>query len=305
MRIAFIGLGLMGRHMAASLQRAGHALTVHDLKRESADELVAAGADWADSAAGAAQGCELVFTSLPGPAETVQVALGLTEGMRAGAAWFDLSTNAPSTVRRLHADFLGRGVHLLDAPVSGGPQGARDAKLALWVGGDRAQFERYQAVLRSIGDQVRYLGPIGAGSVAKLVHNCASFAVQTALAEAFTLGVKAGVEPLALFGALRQGALGRKRAFDRLPEHFLSGDYDPPAHTLQLALKDMLLVAALGEEAGVPLPMASHALAEMEAALARGWGERDARIAMTLAEERAGVSVRVPAERLREIMQED
>jgi 3-hydroxyisobutyrate dehydrogenase len=152
---------------------------------------------------------------------------------------------------------------------------------------------------------VLYLGAIGAGSVAKLVHNCASFALQTALAEAFTLGVKAGVEPAALFGALRQGALGRKRAFDRLPEHFLSGDFDPPAHSLRLAHKDMLLVAALAEENAMALPTAAHALGELEAALARGWGERDARIAMALVEERAGVSVRVPPERLREIMQGD
>jgi 3-hydroxyisobutyrate dehydrogenase-like beta-hydroxyacid dehydrogenase len=305
MRIAFIGLGLMGRAIAANLQRAGHALSVHDLRRESARELLAAGATWAEGATEAARGCELVFTSLPGPEEIARLAPGLAEGMARGSVWFDLTTNAPSTVRRLHGEFLRRGVHLLDAPVSGGPEGAREAKLALWVGGDRAQFERYQPALRSIGDRVLYLGAIGAGSVAKLVHNCASFALQTALAEAFTLGVKAGVEPLALFGALRQGALGRKRAFDRLPEHFLSGDYDPPAHSLRLAHKDMLLVAALAEENGVSLPTAAHALDELEAALARGWGERDARIAMALVEERAGVSVRVPRERLREIMQGD
>jgi len=305
MRIAFIGLGQMGQPMAASLQRAGHALTVHDLRPEAAQELVAAGAVWADSAAEAARECELVFTSLPGPEETVQVALGLTEVMRSGSAWFDLGTNAPSTVRRLHTDFLGRGVHVLDAPVSGGPQAARTGNLAMWVGGERAQFERHLPVLRSIGDQVLYLGPIGSGSIAKLVHNCASFAVQAALAEAFTLGVKAGVEPPALFEALRQGALGRARTFDRLAEHFLSGDYDPPAHALRLAHKDMLLVAALGEESDVPLTMAAHALAELDAALARGWGERDARVAMTLAEERAGVSVRIPPEQLREIVQGD
>ena len=305
MRIAFIGLGLMGRPIAANLLRAGHALAVHDLRRETARELLAAGATWATSAAQAAQGCELVFTSLPGPQETEQVAPGLAEAMARGSAWFDLTTNAPSTVRRLQRELVRRGVHLLDAPASGGPQGAREAKLALWVGGERAQFERHRPVLRSIADRVLYLGASGAGSVAKLVHNCASFALQTALAEAFTLGVKAGVEPLALFGALRQGALGRKRAFDRLPEHFLSGSYDPPEHSLRLAHKDMLLVAALAEENAMALPTAAHALGELEAALARGWGERDARIAMALAEERAGVSVRVPTERLREMMQGD
>jgi 3-hydroxyisobutyrate dehydrogenase len=246
-----------------------------------------------------------VFTSLPGPKEVEALAPALGDAMRRGGAWFDLTTNSPECVRRVHAQMKALGVEFLDAPVSGGPAGARSGKLAIWVGGDKAVYDRCAALLRAIGDQPYYVGPIGAGSVAKLAHNATSFTLQTALAEIFTLGVKAGVEPLALFGALRQGALGRKRAFDRLPEHFLSGDYDPPAHSLRLAHKDMLLVAALAEENGVSLPTAAHALDELEAALARGWGERDARIAMALVEERAGVSVRVPRERLREIMQGD
>ena len=112
---------------------------------------------------------------------------------------------------------------MLDAPVSGGPRGAQSGKLAMWVGGDGAVFDQFTSVLDAIGDQVIYIGPIGAGSVAKLVHNCAGYTIQTALAEVFTMGVKAGVDPLDLWAAVRQGSLGRQRTFDRLGKQFLQG----------------------------------------------------------------------------------
>jgi len=149
-----------------------------------------------------------------------------------------------------------------------------------------------------IGDQPLYVGPIGAGTVAKLAHNAASFAVQAALAEVFTLGVKGGVEPLALFKALRQGASGRKRTFDRLAEHFLPGKYDPAAFSLRLAHKDVSLAMELAREAGVPMKIGAIALQELEEGMRRGWSERDCRVAMTLQTERAGVEVKVPVDEL-------
>src|SRR5262249_26362108 len=155
-------------------------------------------------------------------------------------------------------------------------------------------YDRYLAVLKAIGDQPMYVGPIGAGTVAKLAHNSASFALQAALAEIFTLGVKGGVEPLALFRAIRQGAHGRKHAFDRLPDHLLQGRYDPAAFALRLAHKDMSLALELAREVGVPMKIGEIAFAEMEEGMRRGWSERDCRVAMSLQEERAGVSVRLP-----------
>jgi 3-hydroxyisobutyrate dehydrogenase-like beta-hydroxyacid dehydrogenase len=205
-------------------------------------------------------------------------------------------------VRRLHTALAKKHIHLLDAPVSGGPRGAESGKLAIWVGGDQMVFEKFKPILKAIGDQPYYVGPIGAGTVAKLAHNAASFTVQAALAEIFTLGVKAGVEPLALFKALRQGATGRKRTFDRLPEHFLPGVYDPPAFTLRLAHKDMSLAMELAAAEGVPMKIGQAALDELAAAMQRGWSDRDCRVAMTLQEERAKVSVRVPRERLQDAM---
>jgi 3-hydroxyisobutyrate dehydrogenase len=292
MRIGFIGLGAMGRPMAASLQRAGHDLQVHDLRR------VEGFANFKASVTEAAKDCEVLFTSLPGPAEVAAIA----PQVQSVKAWFDLSTNSPAKVRELHQKLQGKGIQLLDAPVSGGPRGAESGKLAIWVGGDQNVFEKFKPILKAIGDQPYYVGPIGAGTVAKLAHNAASFTVQAALAEIFTLGVKAGVEPLALFKALRQGATGRKRTFDRLPEHFLPGVYDPPAFTLRLAHKDMSLAMELAAAEGVPMKIGQAALDELAAAMQRGWSDRDCRVAMTLQEERAKVSVRVPRERLQDAM---
>jgi 3-hydroxyisobutyrate dehydrogenase len=301
-RIGFIGLGLMGRPMAAHLLRAGHALRVHDLRREAADEHVAAGAQWAEDTADAAKNAEIVFTSLPGPAEVDAVSVLLEKNLSPGAAWFDLSTNSPDCVRRLDKRLGQRGVHFLDAPVSGGPKGAESGKLAIWAGGEEKIFQKYLEILRVIGDQPLYVGPIGAGTVAKLTHNFTSFALQAVLAEAMTLGVKAGVEPLALFKALRQGATGRARTFDRLPDHFLRGQYDPAAFSLALAHKDMSLALELARQAQVPVRMGEAAFAELDEGMRRGWAGRDCRVTMTLQEERARVAPRVPAEQLRDIL---
>ncbi len=305
MRIAFIGLGTMGRHMATHLLRADHTLTVHDLNAQSAATLLAAGATWAPDAATAVKTAELVFTSLPGPPEVEAVATQILPALSPGAAHFDLSTNAPSLVRRLHAEYAARGAHFLDAPVSGGPKGAESGKLAIWVGGDEAIFTQYRPVLDTIGDQARYIGPIGAASVAKLVHNMAGYAINIALAEVFTLGVKAGVDPLTLFEAVRQGALGRQRTFDRLADQFLPNTYDPPAFALKLAHKDVTLATQLAREVNVPMKLATTVHAEMTEALNRGWGAHDSRIAMALQTERAGVDIAADPAELRAILARD
>jgi 3-hydroxyisobutyrate dehydrogenase-like beta-hydroxyacid dehydrogenase len=308
MKVGFIGLGTMGASMASNLQAAGHELWVNDVRREVAKPHVDAGAQWKDTGRQVAEGVEVVFTSLPGPVEVEAVALGadgLISGMRKGAAYFDLSTNSPALVRRLHALFKDKGLHLLDAPVSGGPKGARTRKLALWVGGDKEIYDRFKPVLDAIGDQPYYVGPIGAGSVAKLVHNCAGYAIQTALAEVFTMGVKAGVEPLGLWKAVRQGAGGRRRTFDGLIDQFLPGTFEPPAFSLKLAHKDVSLATALARELGVPMRIANLALDELTEALNRGWGARDSRVAMLLQEERAGVKIAVPPDKIQEIIRQD
>jgi 3-hydroxyisobutyrate dehydrogenase len=308
MKVGFIGLGIMGASMASNVQKGGHELIVHDIRPEAAKPHLEAGAVWAGSPRQVAEASEVVLTSLPGPPEVEAVALGdegLLAGLSAGKAYFDLSTNSPTVVRRLHATFAGLGIPMLDAPVSGGPRGARTRKLAIWVGGDEAFFQRFKPVLDAMGDQVRRVGAIGAGSVAKLVHNMTTYCVQTALAEVFTLGVKAGVEPIELWEAVRYGATGRQRTFDRLADGFLRGKYDPPNFALRLAHKDVTLAVALAREHKVPMRIANMVLEEMTEALNRGWSNRDSRSPMLLQEERAGVQVRADESAIAKVLEKD
>lgn len=295
MKIGFIGLGTMGAHCARNLQKAGFALVVHDLDRRAAEPHIGDGALWADSPRDVAAASDIVLTSLPGPPEVEAVALdpqtGLLAGMRPGTVYFDLSTSSPALIRRIHAEFGRRGAHVFDAPVSGGPRGAESGRLAIWVGGDADVFARSRRPLDAMGDQVRYIGPIGAGAIAKLVHNSAGYAIQAAIAEVFSAGVKAGVPPLALWDAIRQGARGRVRTFDSLADHFLINHYDPPDFALALAHKDISLACELGRDVGVPMRLVNMAQQEMREALNRGWGNRDSRSYLLLQLERAGVTI--------------
>ncbi len=313
MKVGFIGLGTMGAYMAANLSKylesSNHGLVVHDVRREAAEPFIAKGAVWAETPQALAEACDVVFLSLPGPREVEAVAAaagtGVLDGLKPGAAVFDLSTNAPSMVRKLAALYAEKGCHCLDAPVSGGPAGARSGRLAIWVGGDKASFDEHKVFLDAFADQARYIGAIGAGSVAKLVHNCAGYAIQTALAEVFTMGVKGGVEPLALWEAVRTGAVGRSRSFDRLIDQFLPNRYEPPAFALKLAMKDMTLATDLGRELGVPMRLSNLAYADMLEAMARGWEGQDSRSAMKLQIERAGVEIAVDPARIKVALERD
>ncbi|HEX5369985.1 MAG TPA: NAD(P)-dependent oxidoreductase [Dehalococcoidia bacterium] len=292
MRVGFIGLGTMGGGMALNLRKAGHDVVVHDVNHAASARHIEAGCTWADSPKEVGAASEVVFTSLPGPVEVEQVGLGpdgLIEGMAPGTVWFDLSTNSPAVVRRIHAAFAEKGVSMLDSPVSGGPAGANNGTLALWVGGNKDDYERMRPVIEAIGDKPNFIGEIGSGSIAKLVHNTAGYALNTALAEVFTTGVKAGVPPLALWAAIRQGANGRMRVFDSLGGHFLQQHFDPPAFALKLAHKDVRLMTELAKEVSVPMRLANITLEEMTEALNRGWEGRDSRVAMMLQVERAGL----------------
>ncbi|PKB76129.1 MAG: 3-hydroxyisobutyrate dehydrogenase, partial [SAR202 cluster bacterium MP-SAtl-SRR3965592-G1] len=164
-------------------------------------------------------------------------------------------------------------------------------------------FDRCKPVLDTIGDKAYYVGPIGSGVVAKLVHNCAGYIFQAAMAEVFTMGVKAGVEPLALWEAVRRGATGRRGPFEGMAEHLLPGKFDPPDFALKLARKDVDLAVSVGREFDVPMRLANLALMEMTEAINRGWGDRDSRVAMLLQEERAGVEVQVDVNELNAILE--
>jgi 3-hydroxyisobutyrate dehydrogenase-like beta-hydroxyacid dehydrogenase len=292
--VGFVGLGTMGGRMATNLLKAGYKVVVHDLHRQSAGHHLQEGAQWADTPRALAEQSDVIFTSLPEPADVERVSLGadgLIESVKKGAAYFDLSTNSQSTVKKIHEAFAARGADMLDAPVSGGPSGAASRKMAIWVGGDREAFDKYKSVLDAMGDRVSYIGPIGTATVAKLVHNMSGYAITCALAETFAMGVKAGMDPVALWEAVRQGVVGRRLTFDGLLDQFLPGTYDPPNFALKLATKDVALATALGRELGVPMRICNLAHAEMTEACNRGWQGRDSRSVMLLEQERAGVKI--------------
>src|SRR5258705_3222438 len=221
--VGFVGLGTMGGRMAANVQKAGFKLVVHDLHRQAASHHLAAGAIWADSPRALAREADVIFSSLPEPSDVEAVALagdGLIARIKPGAAYFDLSTNSPRVVKKLNAAFALKAAHMLDAPLSGRPACGASRKLAIWVGGDENVFDRHKAVLDAIGDKAAYNGPIGSATGAKPVHNMSGYAIICALAETFPLGGKAGVQPLALWPAGRQGAGGRRLPFDALIDRF-------------------------------------------------------------------------------------
>ena len=305
MKIGFIGLGTMGIGMALNLRKAGYELFVHDLRRQSAEPAIQAGAQWMDSAAELGRACDVVFTSLPGPKEMQALALGeggLVDAMQPGSVWFDLTTNSPSVVRDVCERFKEEGIALLDAPVSGGPAGARSGKLALYIGGERAVFERCQKILDAIGDRVIYVGDIGAGNTAKIVHNLISLVTRIGIAEGMSLGVKAGLDPLELWNAVRQGAIGRARTLDLVAEQYLQSSYDPPSFALRLALKDFNLARDLAQEFDVPMKQADAAYQDYTAAMERGWSELDSRSPMQLQNERAGVHLKASVDEVRSML---
>jgi 3-hydroxyisobutyrate dehydrogenase-like beta-hydroxyacid dehydrogenase len=296
MRIGFIGVGHIGNPMAGQLLKAGHELVVHDIRREAAIDLLENGAVWADSPRVVAQRCEVVATCLPGPPEMEAVVCGpegILAGIKPGAIYIDHTTNSPLLVRRVHAMLQEKAVAMLDAPVSGGMEGAQSRDLLVMVGGEEAVFQRCRPLLETIGKRVFYTGGIGSASVCKILHNCASFGLDLLLAECWTTGVKAGVKADTLFEIFSQAALGQMMSLKvRLPGTYLRGDFEP-RFAVKLARKDLGMATELGRAYDVPMRLAALAEQEYIEALARGWAERDASIALTLQEERAGAQVRL------------
>jgi 3-hydroxyisobutyrate dehydrogenase len=298
MKIGFIGTGNIGAPIAGQLLKAGHTLLVHDRRREAADALVAAGAQWCDTPAVLAAGCEVVTTCLPGPPEMESVCLGsggLVAHLKPGALYIDHTTNAPALVRRVHALLAENGVAMVDAPVSGGMEGAQTRDLLVMAGGAPEAFERARPLLEAVAKRVIHTGNIGTGSIAKVMHNSATFTLDLVMAECWTAGVKAGIDPATLVRVFNEAALGHMMNLKvRLPATYFRGDF-APRFSLALAHKDLGLAIEIARGTGTPMRLAEICLAEMAEAMRRGWADRDASIFLTLQEERAGIEVRLDA----------
>ena len=294
--IGFIGLGNMGGGMAGNIQKAGYPMVVYDLREAATRPFLEGGARLGNSPADVAARSEIILTSLPGPREVELVATGpegILQGMTAGSVYIDLSTSRPTLIREMEPQFRAKGVHVLDAPVSGGKSGAQSRNLAVMVGGERDVFDRVKPLLDAFGDKVYYAGSIGAGSVAKLVHNMIGHGVRQAIAEGLTLGIKAGVDAEALWECVRRGALGRMSVLhEGVAGTVFRGEFEPANFALNLARKDIGLATDLGREFDVPMPVANLAEQIAIEAMNRGWGEMDSSVTFRLQEERSGVEVR-------------
>lgn len=296
MKLGFIGTGRMGAPMATNLIKAGHELVVHDAVREAAIPVLEAGATWAGNPAEVAQAASVVFGSLPTPAAMEDVTTGpngILEGAAAGGTFIDLTTNAPTVVRRVGARLRSAGIDLLDAPVSGGVGGARAATLAVLVGGEREVFEKYRPLLEAIGKNVFYLGPLGSGNIAKLVNNNISFAQRAILAEGLVLGTAAGADPRTLIDVIRASS-GNSTAVDRIERTVATGTFSPN-FTIDLGCKDVGLAVALAREMGVPYRFGAIVEQLLLGLSGEGYGQDDTNQLLGRLERATGVSVRYQA----------
>jgi 3-hydroxyisobutyrate dehydrogenase-like beta-hydroxyacid dehydrogenase len=297
--VGFIGLGNMGGPVAGHIQRAGFPMVVFDLRQEVTRPLRERGANVVDSACELARQSDVIITALPMPKEVDQVSCGengILEGIRPGSVYVDISTSPPSLIRQLEPLFRAKGAFVLDAPVASGQPGAARGIHEVMVGGDKEIFERVKPVLRAFGDQVLHAGPLGCGSICKLVHQMINSTISQAIAEGLTLGVKAGVETKVLWECVRRGMVGRMHVLHvQVPQTVFRNNFETNTFPLKLLRKDVGLATALGRELNVPLPLANIAEQTLVEAVKRGWGDKSAyTVTFLLHEEGATVELRAP-----------
>lgn len=289
-QVGFIGLGRMGRHMARNLLKAGHAVTVFNRSQGAIDELVAAGARSASSPAAVAKVSRTLLMCLPGPEEVDRTVRAALEGAQAGDIFVDHSTIGVSDAKRMAEVCAARGVHFIDAPVSGGPWGAEAATLTIMCGANQAAYERVVPLLKAEGKQLYLLGPVGAGTVAKLCNNLLVAIHTAAMSEAFVLGTKAGVDPKVLFEII-QGATGQSKQIERNIPKIFPGNFEA-AFSISHLHKDVALAVNLGKDERVRMVLGAMTQQILEEARAAGHAEEDIAAVIRPLEDLTGVKVR-------------
>ena len=291
-RIGFIGLGIMGRPMARNLMKAGYALIIWNRSRPGIDALVADGAEAADSPRDVAQRCSVVITILGDSPDTERAALGedgIIGGAHDGLVHIDMSTISPSVTRAIAERYAAAGVEMLDAPVSGGEQGAIDGTLSIMAGGKREVFDRCRPIFGVLGKTIVYCGPSGSGQVVKLCNQVVVGLNNLAMSEALVLAAKAGVAPATMLEAVRAGA-GSSWALHNLAPRILAGDFKPGFKVWQQQ-KDLRLALELADEGPTPLPGTALARELFAALEAEGLGEAGTQALVKALERLANASV--------------
>ena len=288
--VGFIGVGNMGNPMASNVLKAGFPMVVYDRNPQAMEDLVQAGAQRATSARQVAEGAEIVLTSLPASPDVEAVYLesgGLVDSAKPGTILIDLSSVLPSTPRKIEPRAHARGVHFLEAPVSGGVSGARAATLAIMVGGDPETLTRAQPVLRAIGPHIFHVGPVGAGNTVKAINNMMASVNALTMMEGLALGVKAGLDPLTIYEVVKASSGGSK-ALERIPNSLIPRKFEP-GFKVQLMNKDLDTFNTIAKELHVPVSFSNVAQRYQQAALAAGLGDQDTSVVLKIIERLAAV----------------
>lgn len=279
-KYGFIGLGIMGAPMASNLARAASVLAFDT--QETRFE-AAAGTERAASIKAVAEACGVVFLSLPSSEIVRSVVIGpdgLIHALQSGATVIDTSTTDPKISREIAAELEQKGIGFLDAPVSGGEKGAKEATLSFMVGGQRAVFDAHQEAMRAMGSGVTYVGPVGSGGVAKLVNNMIVGAAFSSIAEGFALAIKNGLEPLTLYEAIRGGWAGSK-VLDVCGPQIANRDFTPGG-TVEILAKDLGYAKNLARECQIPIPVTAVVDEMFTAAKAAGHTKLSQSVLVTL-----------------------
>jgi 3-hydroxyisobutyrate dehydrogenase len=295
MRLGFIGIGSLGAHLAASLVRAGFAVTIHDLDRARASALVRAGAVWAGSPREVAAAADSVFTCLPSPAAVAAVVTGpdgILAGFGRGGTWIDMSTNDRHELARLAALAAERGVACLEAPVTGGVHKAAAGEITVLVGGDAAVFATHRAALEAMGGQVFHMGPLGSASIIKVITNMLAFIHLVAAGEALMLAKRGGLDLAQSFAAIKASS-GNSFVHETESQLVLNGSYDI-GFTMDLAAKDLFLAHQLGRDFGVPLELAGLVEQIFVRARSQYGGAAQSTQVVKLLEDALGTDLRAP-----------
>ncbi len=292
-RVGYVGLGNLGFHLAHSLVRAGHEVTVTDLDRSVAEPLLAMGARWADTARGVAAASDVVFTCLPSPRAVDAVVTGpdgVLAGLRTGGTWIDNSTNDQSETIRLAELAIAQGVHVLEAPVTGGVHKAAAGEITVLVGGDEAVYESNAELLTAIGSPVLYMGPLGSAAVIKVITNMLAFIHLVAAGEALMLAKRGGLDLAKSFEAILNSS-GNSFVHETESQVILNGSYNI-GFTMDLACKDLGFAMQFGRDFGVPLDLAGQTMQTFVRARAQYGGDAWSSQVVKLLEDALGTDLR-------------
>lgn len=276
MKVGFIGLGIMGKPMVRNILKGGYEVVVYDIEQSAVEKMVESGAEAAESSREAAEKCRVIITMLPNSPDVKKAVMGesgVLEGAQKDSILIDMSSISPETSKEVFEECAKKGVRMIDAPVSGGTAGAEAGTLALMVGGAEDTLEEVRPLLSTMAGSIVHCGPIGAGNTVKLVNQMIIAVELAGIAEAYGMGVRAGVKPQVIYDAIRRGGAG-SRIMDLKMEKVIARDF-APGFRLNLHIKDVRNGIETSQKIGAAVPLTELAFDEMCYLNAHGMGMED------------------------------